>query len=329
MKPAQTSKRVVIVVFEQLQLLDLAGPVEVLSLAGFIDARAAYEHVLASPDGRGVTSSSGVRLAVDTSLADEVASRAPLHTLVVVGGPGTEMAAADPAVTEAVAELAARASRVASVCTGAMVLAAAGLLDGRTVTTHWAMCDTLARRHPGLDVDDDKIFVQHDDVWTSAGVTAGIDLTLALVAEDHGDHLAQEIAGWLVVFSRRPGGQSQFSATLQAQSVQSPAFAELLAWLPGNLDADLGVAALAERCHMSPRTFARNFGREVGTTPAAHIERLRVETARTLLATSDLGIDTIARRVGYRRVETLHRAFRRTVGTTPDRYRQHFSRQPA
>lgn len=326
---SQNPRRVVIVVFDGHQLLDLAGPVEVMSVAGFLRADASYERVLVSPGGQAVASSSGVSVAVDRSLAAEAISGEPIHTLLVVGGPGTESVANDPAVLDSLLTIANRSQRVASVCTGALLTAAAGLLDGRTATTHWAMCDTLRSRHPGLDVEGDRIFVKDGDVWTSAGVTAGIDLTLALVAEDHDDRLAQEIAGWLVVFSRRPGGQSQFSVALQAQNVEDPALGDLLAWLPGNLDADLGVAALAQRAHMSPRTFARTFRREVGTTPAAHVEQLRVEAARTLLATSDLGIDAIARRVGYRRVETLHRAFRRIVGTTPDRYREHFSRATA
>jgi transcriptional regulator GlxA family with amidase domain len=320
---------VVVVVFEGHQLLDLAGPVEVMSVAGFLDAGATYERAVVSPGGTPVTSSSGLPVGVDCSLAAEAASQAPVDTLLVVGGPGTEAVAEVQAVTDDIRSIALRARRVASVCTGALLLASAGLLDGRRATTHWAMCDALRTRHPEVEVEGDRIFVQDDEVWTSAGVTAGIDLTLALVAEDHGDRLAQEIAGWLVVFSRRPGGQSQFSAALRSQDVDDPALGELLAWLPANLAEDLSVAAMAARAHMSPRTFARVFRREVGVTPAAHVERLRVEAARTLLATSDLGIESIARRSGYRRVETLHRAFRRNVGTTPDRYREHFSRASA
>ena len=321
--------RVVIVVFDGHQLLDLAGPVEVMSVAGFLRADAVYERVLVSPGGTSVTSSSGMSVGVDRSMAEEARSHQAVDTLLVIGGPGTEAVATDGTTLGELRTIAARAGRLASVCTGALLTAAAGLLDGRTATTHWAMCDTLRGRHPELEVDGERIFVKDGDVWTSAGVTAGIDLAMALVAEDHDDRLAQEIAGWLVVFSRRPGGQAQFSVALQSQEAEHPVLGELLAWLPGHLDEDLGVAALAERAHMSQRTFARAFSREVGTTPAAHVEALRVEAARTLLATSDLGIDAIARRVGYRRVETLHRAFRRVVGTTPERYRDHFSRASA
>ncbi len=318
-----------VVVFDDHQLLDLAGPVEVLTMAGFLRSEAVYDLVLVSPGGRSARSSSGITVEVSRSLQHEARSSEPVGTLLVVGGVGTEAVSADEELIEALRSIAARATRVASVCTGAMLLAAAGLLEGRSATTHWVAAQEMRRRYSGVMVEDDRIFVQDGSVWTSAGVTAGIDLTLALVAEDHGDRLAQEIAGWLVVFSRRPGGQSQFSATLVAQEVADPALADLLGWLPGNLAEDLGVAALAERAHMSPRTFARAFAREVGTTPAAHVERVRIESARTLLATSDLGIDAIARRVGYRRSETLHRAFRRLVGTTPDAYRQHFARRVA
>lgn len=321
--------RCVLVVFDGLQLLDLAGPVEVLSMVEFLRPDSAYERVLVSPDGSDVMSSSGVALSVSRSLAEEVRSGEPVDTLMVVGGPGSHGLATDDSVVGEIRSLGLRSGRVASVCTGAFVLAASGLFDGRTVTTHWAACDSLRSDFPLVEVDDDKIFVTDGDVWSSAGVTAGIDLTLAMVAQDHDDHLAQEIASWLVVFARRPGGQSQFSATLAAQHIGDTALGDLLSWLPAHLDEDLSVSALAHRINMSPRTFARVFAREVGTTPAVHVELVRIEAARTLLVTSDLGVDGIARRVGYQRTETLHRAFRRVVGTTPDSYRQHFSRRSA
>ena len=208
-----------------------------------------------------------------------------------------------------------------------MYIAAAGLLDGYEATTHWSTCDDLAARHPGVRVLADRIHVQDRDRWTSAGVTAGIDLFLALVDADHGAELAHTVAAWLVVFARRPGGQSQFSAQLRAQAATTPTLAELQRWLPDHLDEPLGVEALAARVGMSPRTFARCFARETGTTPAAFVEELRVETARRLLESTDLTIGAIAARVGMNSPETLHRAFQRRAGTTPDRYRQHFSRR--
>lgn len=218
------------------------------------------------------------------------------------------------------------ADRVTSVCTGALVLAAAGLLDGRRATTHWASCEYLAT-FPGVTVEPDRIYVRDGDRWTSAGVTAGIDLALALVDADHGAELAHQVATYLVVFARRPGGQAQFSASLRAQPARSPALADLQRWLPDHLAEDLTVERLAERAAMSPRSFARAFRAETGTTPAAHVEALRVEAARRLLETSDLTVAEIARRVGLAHAETLHRAFVRRAGTTPAAYRQHFARR--
>jgi transcriptional regulator GlxA family with amidase domain len=182
-----------------------------------------------------------------------------------------------------------------------------------------------AAEHPEVEVLADRLHVHDRDRWTSAGVTAGIDLALAMVEHDHDPKLAHTIAGWLVVFVRRPGGQAQFSAQLQVQAASTPALAELLAWLPDHLDDDLGVEALARRAAMSPRSFARAFRAETGTTPAAHVESLRVEAARRMLESTDLTVAAVARRVGLRHPETLHRAFRRRVATTPQSYRDHFT----
>ncbi|HEY8526401.1 MAG TPA: GlxA family transcriptional regulator [Acidimicrobiales bacterium] len=313
----------VFVAFEDFLLLDLAGPLDVLRTATQLGARPAYETVVATPTGGPVRSSCGVEIAADASLAEVRTDGRAFDTLVVVGGLGSRRASVDERLVADVAALAGRATRVASVCTGALVLAAAGLLDDRTATTHWAATDELAA-HPAVDVQADRIYVRDGDRWTSAGVTAGIDLFLALVEHDHGPELAHEVAGWLVVFVRRPGGQAQFSAQLLAQPARSAAIEELRRWLPDHLDEDLTVDALARRARMSPRSFARAFRAETGTTPAAHVEALRVEAARRLLETTELTVAAIAARVGFRRAETLHRAFRRRVGTTPDRYRQHF-----
>jgi transcriptional regulator GlxA family with amidase domain len=235
--------------------------------------------------------------------------------------------ASDAAFLRDLAAVAGRAPRVTSVCTGARLLAAAGLLDGYDATTHWAACTSLAEAHPRIRVRADRIYVRDRDRWTSAGVTAGIDLFLAMIEADHGAGLAHAVAGWLVVFVRRPGGQSQFSAQLRAEPATTPSIAELQRWLPDHLMEDLGVDALAARVGMSPRTFARVFRRETETTPAAFVEDLRVETARRLLETTDLTVAVVADRVGMKHAETLHRAFGRRVGTTPDRYRQHFGRR--
>ncbi len=324
---ASETHEVVIVAFDGLQLLDLAGPVEVLRTATRLSAWPPYRTSIATPDGHPVRSESGVVVAADVSLADLARSRARFDTLVVVGGEGTRSVVDDEGFLADLTAVAGRASRVTSVCTGAWVLAAAGLLDGYEATTHWAWCDVLADRHAAVQVRPDRIYVRDRDRWTSAGVTAGVDLFLALVEADHGADLAHQAAGWLVVFVQRPGGQSQFSAQLRAQRATTTSIADLQAWLGDHLDEDLGVEALAGRVGMSPRTFARVFRRETGTTPAAFVEELRVEAARRLLETSDLTVAAVARRVGVKHAETLHRAFHRRLSTTPDRYRQHFSRR--
>ena len=314
-------RTVVLVAYDGFQLLDLAGPSDVLATATtLLGGQDGYRLVVATPGGATVASTSGVRTVADVALAEAPAG--PVHTAVVVGGAGSRPAAADPALLASVCALSAAAERTASVCTGALVLAAAGLLDGYRATTHWAWCDHLART-PGVVVEPDRIHVHDRDRWTSAGVTAGIDLALALVEADHGPDLAHEVARWLVVFARRPGGQAQFSAQLRGQDAHDPRLRDLLRWLPDHLDGDLAVARLAARAGMSPRTFARAFRAQVGTTPAAHVEALRVEAARRLLETTDLTVAAVARTVGLGRPETLHRAFSRRVGTTPDRYRQH------
>lgn len=316
----------VVVAMDGLQLLDLAGPVEVLRVANHLSASPSYRTVVATPGGADVRSDSGVRVGADVSLGELARSRRPVDTLTIVGGLGTLDVVDDEAFLADVARLSRRAGRTTSVCTGSLVLAAAGLLDGYAATTHWAMSDLLAA-HEGVEVRSEQIFVHDRDRWTSAGVTAGIDLFLALVEQDHGAEIAHQVAAWLVVFVRRPGGQSQFSAQLRAKPATTPSIADLQRWLSDNLDGDLSVDALADRAGMSPRNFARAFRRETGTTPGAHVEQLRIEAARRLLETTDLTVGAVARRVGIRHAETLHRAFRRRVGTTPELYRQHFGRR--
>jgi transcriptional regulator GlxA family with amidase domain len=324
--PVSAPRTVVLVAFDRLQLLDLVGPIEVFDAADRIRGGGTYEIVVATPDGARVRSSSRVDVGADRALTDLPSS---FDTLVVVGGRGTRRLLDDEPFLEQVRSLSSRARRTTSVCSGALVLGAAGLLDGHRATTHWDSCDDLAGLSPEIEVLPDQIYVHDRDRWTSAGVTAGIDLALALVEDVHGPELAHEVAAWLVVFARRPGGQAQFSVQLQAQAARTPAVAEVQRWLPDHLAEDLTVDRLAERAAMSPRTFARTFRAETGTTPAVHVEELRVEAARRLLETTDLTIGAIAGRVGLKHAETLHRAFARRVGTTPDRYRQHFARTPA
>ena len=235
----------------------------------------------------------------------------------------------DEALVGWVREAAARSRRVASVCTGAFLLARAGLLDGRRATTHWASCADLAKRYPAITVEPDPIFVRDGDVYSSAGVTAGMDLALALVEEDLGREVALEAARWLVVFLKRPGGQAQFSAQLAAQTADRAPLRELQAWIPDHLDErPVGGGARPPR-RMSDRNFARAFRRETGVTPAAYVEAARVERARIALESGDLPVEEVARQAGFGTVETMRRAFSRRVGVSPADYRARFRTEAA
>jgi len=311
--------RIVIVTFPDVQPLDVAGPAEVFTGAG------GYDVVVAAATREPLATGSGYALLPATTLEEVGGDPRPIDTLVVAGGEGTRSALADDGLVDWLRDSAPRARRVTSVCTGAFLLARAGLLDGRRCTTHWAWCDLLARSFPAVDVDPEPIFVQDGPIWTSAGVTAGMDLALALVAADRGPRVALEIARQLVLFVRRPGGQSQFSAGLEAQQTAREPLRELVVWMQDHLDADLSVPELARRAHLSERHFARAFAAECGTTPAAYVEALRVERARLLLETTDTGVDRVATAAGFGSVETLRRAFARRVGISPADYRARFA----
>jgi len=321
LRPTRLHRYVVIVGFPEVQALDVVGPLEVFAMANRHDAEPAYATSVVSASGRTITTSSGLSLATDRASRH----RTPIDTLVVAGGPGTAAAMADDSLIGWLRRAAGSARRVTSVCSGAFLLAQAGLLDGRRATTHWSACDTLARSFPGVDVDADRIYVQDGNVWTSAGVTAGIDLALALVEHDHGGELSLAVARQLVVFAQRPGGQSQFSAQLAVRRAERQPLREVLAYVAEHPEADLSVPALAGRAAMSVRTFARAFRHEVGTTPAVFVQRSRVESARRLLETTGRTVDDIACACGFGTVETMHRAFQRTVRTTPGQYRRLFA----
>ncbi|GHD86809.1 GlxA family transcriptional regulator [Streptomyces naganishii] len=313
------SIRIVIVLYEGVQSLDVTGPLE-----AFVGAGAAvgqphlYRITTASPGGGPVRTSSGLRLLADDDL-DHVG---PAHTLLVPGGAGTS--APDPAVVRRVGQLAAGAERVVSVCTGAFLLAEAGLLAGRRATTHWAYCDSLARRFPDIDVDPGPIYVKDGNIASSAGVTAGIDLALALVEEDLGRDAALQVARHLVVFLRRPGGQAQFSTQLAAQLAERHPLRDVQYWIAEHPDGDLSVTALAERCALSPRHFARTFAAEVGVTPGRYVDGVRLEAARRRLEDTEDGIEEIARACGFGTPESMRRAFVRALAVAPTEYRRRF-----
>jgi transcriptional regulator GlxA family with amidase domain len=312
------------VAFPDVQPLDVVGPAEVFHTAARLNGDA-YDVTVAAPEP-GPLRASAVVLAADAALAS---LRGPIDTLVVAGGVGVVALEDDQRFLRALRSAAGRSRRVAGVCTGAFLLAGAGLLAGRRATTHWASCARLAERHPDVAVDPDPIFVRDGDVYTSAGVTAGMDLALALVEEDLGREAALATARWLVLFVKRPGGQAQFSAQLTAQLADRRPLRELQAWIADHPADDLSVPALARRAHMSERNFARAFAREVGMTPAAYVEGARVESARMALEAGDAPVEAVARRAGFGTVETMRRAFHRRLGVGPADYRRRFRSRTA
>jgi transcriptional regulator GlxA family with amidase domain len=316
-------RQITVLAFPRAQPLDVTGPVEVFSIASRLARKAdqRYQIEVVAPTVGAVRTWSGLGLVADRDLAH--ATR-PIDTLIVAGGPGVQDALRNRALVGWIRRTARRARRVASVCTGAFLLAEAGLLDGRRATTHWSACDELARRHPSVRVEKDPIFVREGAVSTSAGVTAGIDLALDLVDEDLGRGIALEVARWLVLFLRRPGGQSQFSAQLGSQLAERAPLRDLQAFIADHPAENLSVSSLARRAGMSTRNFARAFRRDLALTPAVYVERARVESARRQLESSSAGLAEIARDAGFGTVETMHRAFRRTLRVTPGHYRAHF-----
>lgn len=312
---------VVFVVFPDIQGLDLIGPAEVFAAANNAAGRPVYRLRVAATN-TGPTATSGcVTVVADEAIA-EVA--APIDTLLVVGGDGTYAAVADDHLVAHVARLARGARRITSVCSGAFVLAQAGLLDGKRATTHWRVCDLLASSFPAVTVEPDPIFVRDGNVCTSAGVTAGMDMALALVEDDLGRDVALAIARRLVLFLRRPANQSQFSAPLLAQAAARDGIREAQHVVNEHPEGDCSVAALARVAVMSERNFARCFTAEVGMTPARYVERVRIETARRLLEDADDGVESIATAAGFGTAETMRRTFLRLLRTNPTEYRRRF-----
>jgi transcriptional regulator GlxA family with amidase domain len=317
--------RVVMLGFPNAQVLDITGPLEVFSrtarwLAEHRGARMpAYETELVAARAGPVLMSNGLALVATRRYADVDDA----DTLLVAGGIGWEAPASDRALLRWLAAQAGRVERLGSICNGAMILAAAGLLDGRPATTHWAYLDRLAKLAPKARVDRDALYVRSGNIYTSAGVTAGMDLALALVEQDHGKAVALAVAQELVLFLKRPGGQSQFSRHLAAQK-RDDLFGELELWMLENPGKDLSVGALARRMSMSPRHFARLFMARLGTSPGAYVRRLRVEQARRRIEEGATRFKQVARECGFADEQALRRGFQDVVGITPAEYRARF-----
>jgi transcriptional regulator GlxA family with amidase domain len=315
-------RRVEVLAFPDVQLLDVAGPLQVFATANDLSRMAGravpYEPVVVAAGGIAM-SSAGLGLATEPLPGP----RRPVDTLVVAGGWGAHPACADAKLIAWIKARARAARRVASVCSGAFLLATAGLLDGKRAATHWSRCREFAERFPGVRLEPDPIFVQDGNVWSSAGITAGIDLALALVEADQGRELALAVARQLVVFLKRPGGQAQFSATLALQH-GTARFEGLHAWIAEHLAGDLSVAALARRSGMSERSFVRHYRRATGATPARAVERIRVEAARRSLELG-LPVKRAAQRCGFGSEETMRRSFLRLLGASPQAYQERFA----
>ncbi|MEM1078676.1 MAG: GlxA family transcriptional regulator [Pseudomonadota bacterium] len=322
-KSASAKHLVVFVVYPDIVLLDLVGPLQVFSHAPEEDSgQPGYDCVVVSVPGGSIATNTVV--SIPTAPAASVMAR-DIHTLVIVGGDGAIPAMDDCDLVATIGTLAAGAQRVCSVCSGALVLAATGLLNGRRAVTHWDDCDRLQRRFPQVRVERDPIFVQDGPIWTSAGITAGIDMALAIVAEDLGRASSFTVARSMVAQMVRSGGQSQFSPVLGRQQQDGAGqFDRLHGWMAENLHRPLPVETLAAQTHMSPRNFARVYGKVMGTTPAKAVETMRIERARHLLETTRHSLKQIAARSGFQDEDRMRRAFRRTVHVTPAEYRQNF-----
>jgi transcriptional regulator GlxA family with amidase domain len=319
------AKKIVMLSVPPAQGVDVIGPLEAFGIASRMlqesSGRRGYEtELVTNAADLALPTSSGVRLLAHRHYSEV---RGKIDTLLIAGGAGTR-GPRDPALLAWLCKLAKHARRVCSICTGAYLLADAGLLNGKRATTHWRFVASFARQHPGVSWDPNPIFVQDGSIYTSAGITAGMDLSLALIEEDYGSALALDVARHMVIFLRRPGSQAQFSVALAAQAAERKSLQELQVWIAENLAKDLSVEALAARAAMSARNFARVFARELGQTPARYVEQARTEAVRAQLASTEDSLEQIAARCGFSSAELLRRSFVRQFKVAPSQYRKHF-----
>jgi len=326
--PSCATRRIVFLAAPGVEILDLVGPLQVFARAAEMFARQNPDsppiytvEVVSACASRSLVANCGLHVTAHKNFRE---LRGNIDTLLVAGGNAIEQDEINPEVVRWLRNIVGRIRRVGSVCTGAMLLARAGLLDGRRATTHWNWCELLTRRAPRAHIDPNPIFVRDENVYTSAGVTAGMDLALALLEEDHGSNLALQVARNLVLYLRRPGGQSQFSAALSLQLTDRKPLLELESWVLDNLNKPLTVPVLAQRVAMSPRNFARVFTKEMKTTPAKFVEHLRVETARRRLEESQNSMESIAAECGFGNVNSMRNVFQRALKIAPGQYRHHF-----
>jgi transcriptional regulator GlxA family with amidase domain len=320
-------RKVALIGYHGAQSLDLVAPFEVFSMANNYAGAVVYEVLLASPEGGDIRGNSGLTLSGSVALADLPQD---LDTLLIAGGDEAGLRSMkDTGVLEWVVARRETTRRIGSVCSGAFVLAAAGLLDGRRATTHWDSCEAMREFRPAVRLEPDAIFVADPPIYTSAGITAGIDLCLSFVEADCGPEVALSVARNMVLFMRRPGGQTQYSAGLNVQAAASPKLRRLIAEVSADPVGELTLPRLAQRAGMSERTFSRAFQKEVGVAPATFVELTRVDRAKAFLETSDWPLARVAERAGFGSLDGLHRAFQKRVGATPGEYRQRFGRGSA
>jgi transcriptional regulator GlxA family with amidase domain len=318
---ASLQRHIVVLVYPDVMAMDVCGPLEAFAMANFLANSSLYRLSTAAVTTDPVSTSLGFCIVPNCTLAD---LEGPIDTLLVAGGYGHVVALRDRALTDWLREAAPRARRHGSICTGAFVLAASGLLDGKSATTHWALAPAFTRDFPSTTIEVDSIFVRDGQTYTSAGISAGIDLALAMIEEDHGRTFALRVARSLVVFLKRPGGQSQFSTHLQAQFSAIPAIRKAQEWALAHLSEDLSAKALAAHVGMSERNFRRLFVDELRETPREYVERIRLDEARRQIEDTNYPAQTVAKRCGFGTVYSLRRAFVRQFGVTPQWYRAHF-----